>query len=241
MRPYGEFCPITRAAELFSERWTPMILRELICGSSRFSELQSGLPGIPRSLLASRLKTLADADVIVRLTGDSPRKVRYELTQRGRELGDVVVALGIWGQKWFNRELHADRVDTRLLVWDMRRRVHLDRLPDKRVVVQFDFTGAENQSLWLILEKPQPSACDFDPGFDVDIHVKADALEMTKIWMGLRTWKTAIADRKISFTGPSHYTSVFTDWFQLNFFSTIPAGIDEAIIPAKKELVAAVR
>lgn len=208
-----------------------MILRELMCGSSRFSELQSGLPGIPRSLLASRLKTLADAEVIVRLTGDSPRKIRYELTQRGRELGDVVMALGIWGQKWFNRDISEDRVDTRLLVWNMRRRVHMDRLPDRRVVVQFDFTGAENQSLWLILEKPQPSACDFDPGFEVDVYVKADALEMTKIWMGLRTWKAAMADDKVSFVGPSHYTNVFTDWFQLNVFSSIPAGSDVSIAP----------
>lgn len=241
MRPYGEFCPITRAAELFSERWTPMILRELICGSTRFGELQHGLPGIPRSLLASRLKTLADAEVIVRLTGDSPRKVRYQLTQRGLELGEVVMALGVWGQKWFNRQISEDRVDTRLLVWDMRRRVHLDRLPDKRVVVQFDFTGAENQSLWLILEKPQPSACDFDPGFEVDIYVKADALEMTKIWMGLSTWKAAMADNKVSFVGPSHYTSVFTDWFQLNFFSAIPAGFDEKGALPKKKLVSADR
>lgn len=224
MRSYGEFCPITRASELFSERWTPLVLRELICGSTRFGELQSGLPGIPKSLLSKRLKTLADAEIIVRYAGDTPRKVSYQLTQQGRELGEVVMALGVWGQKWFNRQINEDRVDAKLLVWDMRRRVHIDRLPDKRVVVKFDFSGASNETLWLILESPQPSACDFDPGFEVDIYVKADALQLTRIWMGLQSWKAAMADGKLTLTGPSEYTSVFPDWFQLNFFSNILDG-----------------
>lgn len=224
MRSYGEFCPVTKASELFSERWTPLILRELICGSTRFSELRSGLPGIPKSLLAKRLKTLADAEIVTRIAGDTRRKVSYRLTEPGRELGEVVIALGAWGQKWFNREITEDRVDAKLLVWDMRRRVHLERLPDRRVVARFDFSGASNETLWLILERPQPSACDFDPGFEVDVYVEADALELTRVWMGLHSWKAAMADGKVQFSGSMEYTRVFPDWFQLNFFSGVPDG-----------------
>ena len=224
MRPYGEFCPISRATELFSERWTPMIIRELMSGSTRFSELESGLPGIPKSLLAKRLKTLADAEVIARTTGDSPRKVRYELTQQGNELGEVVMALGVWSQKWFNRDIGADRVDTRLLVWDMRRRVDIERLPERRVVAQIEFTGAARETLWLVLERPEPSACDFHPGFEVDVYVKADAVELTRIWMGLRSWKAALAEGKVTLTGPAEYTRHFPDWFQLSVFAHVPDG-----------------
>ena len=224
MRPYGEFCPISRAAELLGERWTTQVIRELFCGSTRFSELQSGIPGVPKSLLTKRLRKLEDADIIRRNFGDGPRKVTYQLTQQGLELGEVILALGSWSQRWYNRELTDDRVEPSLLVWDMRRRVHTDRLPEKRVVTQFDFSGAAQERLWLILERPQPSACDFDPGFDVDIYVQADALELTRIWMGLRSWKAAMAEGKLVLSGPSELTRNFPDWFQMNVFASVPAG-----------------
>lgn len=224
MRTYGEFCPVSKAAELFGERWTPLVLRELVCGSTRFSDLQSGIPGIPRSMLSKRLKTLEHADVVERKATNSPRKVVYELTPRGRELCDVVVALGTWGQKWFNREITEQQVEPQLLVWDMHRRVHLDRLPDRRVVTQIDFSGAANETIWLVLEKPEPSVCDYDPGFDIDLFVKADALELTRIWMGTRSWKAALSQGTVRLRGPAEYTRDFPDWFKLNTFAGVGPG-----------------
>lgn len=227
MRPYGEFCPISKATDLFGERWTPLVVRELMCGSTRFSEIQAGIPGIPKSLLAKRLKKLRDAEVIVRDTGDSPRKVSYRLTQQGMELGDVIMALGIWGQRWYNRHITEENVEPTLLLWDMHRRLHTSRLPEERVLVQFDLYGAAETTIWLVLEKSSPSVCDFDPGFGVDLFVKADVLELTRVWMGLRSWKSVLTDESVQLSGPSEYTRNFPDWFQLSIFASVGPGSED--------------
>lgn len=224
MRSYGDFCPITKGAELFGERWTLLVVRELVCGATRFSEIQAGIPGIPKSLLAKRLKRLRDAGIIVRDQGDTPRKVSYQLTRQGLELGEVIIALGTWSQRWYSRQITEENVEPTLLLWDMHRRVHIDRLPDERVVAQFDLYGAAETTIWLVLERPKPSVCDFDPGFGVDVFVKADVLELTRVWMGLRSWKAVLTEKSVTLSGPSRYTREFPDWFQLNYFAPIGPG-----------------
>jgi len=228
MRSYGDFCPITKAAGLFAERWTPLIVRELVCGATRFSEVQSGIPGIPKSLLAKRLKRLDDEGIIVRSAGESPRKTSYRLTRQGMELGEVLIALGNWGQRWYNRQITEENVEPTLLLWDMHRRIHIDRLPSERVVAQFDLYGAAEATIWLVLERPAPSVCDFDPGFPVDIFVTADALELTRVWMGLRSWKSVLMEESLIINGPSRHTRHFLDWFQLNYFAAIGPGPETA-------------
>src|SRR5688572_13011678 len=184
MSTYGQFCPVAKAAEIFAERWTPLILRELLCGSHRFGELERGLPRISRSLLTQRLRTLEEVGLVERRAGPGGRVPEYHLTQAGQDLYDVIVRLGEWSQRWFNPLLDLDNLDPQLLMWDIHRRLNGDCLPTRRVVVQFDFRGDRAGSYWLLLEPGAPSVCWDPPGFEVDLVVAADTMAMHRIWLG---------------------------------------------------------
>ncbi len=146
MSSYGQFCPVAKAAEVFAERWTPLILRELLCGSHRFNELEHGLPRISRSLLTQRLRPLESAGLVTRQPGMQRRALEYHLTPARAQLYDVIILLGEWSQRWFNPLVDLDDLDLQLLLWDMNRRLNLDLLPNRRIVVQFDFSGAKQGS-----------------------------------------------------------------------------------------------
>lgn len=209
---------------MFAERWTPLIVRELLMGSHRFSELEIGVPGIPRALLAQRLRSLEAAGVVTRRRCESAR-AEYHLTESGQDLFGVVVALGEWGQRWANHDVGAADVDPALLMWDMRRRIHIDRLPDRRIVAQFDFKGARERSFWLVLEKNGPSVCFHDPGFDVDLLVTADTLSLHRVWMGLQPMSKALRLGEIVIEGPRELARAFPSWLALSPFAGIaPAG-----------------
>lgn len=137
---FGQFCPIAVACEVFAERWTPMILRELLAGSEHFNEIHRGVPLMSRGLLARRLHDLAQAGVITRETPPEGRGPVYRLTPAGEEFRPAIEALGRWGQRWTVR-VQRDNLDAGLLVWNMRRRIACDRLPPQRVVAHLRFTG----------------------------------------------------------------------------------------------------
>lgn len=221
MRTYGQFCPVAKAAEIFAERWTPLIIRELYSGSTRFNEVEKGVPGISRSLLAQRLRMLVDVGVVDRRQADGSGRIKYVLTQQGLELIPAIQLLGEWGMRWLERDIEVEDLQPQLLMWDMHKRVVLDRLPDERVVVQVDFTGHRTDTIWLVLERPEPSVCNHDPGFEVDLFVSADTLTIHRVWMGLQSWRSAFQDRLITFQGPSAYARDFPDWFLLNHFSNV--------------------
>src|SRR5262245_42574302 len=148
MRSYGQYCPVARATEILADRWTPLIIRELLAGVSRFNEIERGLPGISRTLLAARLRGLTQAGVLERVATSNGRAIEYRLTPAGRDLQRVIDVVGEWGAHWAFGDPRADELDPGLLLWQMRRRVHLDRLPHRRVVAQFDLRGARRESQW---------------------------------------------------------------------------------------------
>lgn len=222
MRTYGGFCPIAKAVELLGDRWTLLIIRELLCNSHRFSELQQGLPGIPRSLLADRLRMLARAGAIDRR--EDGKRVEYHLTQSGEELFEIVWGLGEWGQRWVNHTIDDDDVDPNLLMWDMHRRIHLDRLPPRRVVAQFDFRGVHRGSYWLVLEQPEPSVCYHDPGFEVDLWIGVDTVTLHRVWVGHLSLGDAIRQGSITVEGMPDLVKAFPSWLALSMFAGIPAA-----------------
>jgi DNA-binding HxlR family transcriptional regulator len=189
---YGQFCPVALGAEVFAERWTPLILRELLLGSQRFSELRRGLPRISRNLLTQRLASLQRAGFIKRQRRSNGHGYDYSLTPAGEELRPVVTALGTWGYKWAASELQPDNLDAGLLMWFLRRPVRVENLPELRVVTRFDFhaQGARSfwlegeQSFWLILDRPVVDLCLSDPGHEVDLTVNADVAELTRVYLG---------------------------------------------------------
>ena len=185
MRGYGQFCPVAQAAEVITEQWTPLVIRELLSGSHRFNDIQRGVPLMSPALLTKRLKTLELCGIIERrpLAGGGHE---YHLTEAGEELRPWVELMGVWGQRWVRRPVTPEEADPALLMWDMRRRVNVERLPDKRIVVRFDFRGAPKgkRSWWLVLERPEPDLCLRDPGFGVALTVRTDAVSLASVWVG---------------------------------------------------------
>jgi DNA-binding HxlR family transcriptional regulator len=219
MTKYGQFCPVAKAAEIIAERWTPLILRELLMGSRRFNQLERGLPRISRSLLSQRLRFLEEAGLLTRGLAADGRTQEYELTAAGRDLYDVIFHLGEWSHRWFDPVIDDDDLDPQLLMWDIRRGLHLDRLPLHRVLVQFDFTGVAKGSYWLLLEPGDPSVCWDHPGFPVDLTVHADTRTLARVWMGHQAMTDAISKRLISLDGPRELTGAFPEWLALSTFA----------------------
>lgn len=221
MKSYGQFCPVAKASEIFAERWTPLIIRELLMGSQKFSELEIGLPKIPRSLLTKRLRTLESVGVLERKADGNSKRAGYHLTAAGMDLFGVIRGLGEWGQKWVNHDIGQDEVDPALLVWDMHRRVEVDLLPPDRVVVQMTFSGARTGDYWLILERPEPSACMQDPGFDVDVFVVADTVAIHKAWMGMASFDEYVEEGLIELFGLTSHVKAFPAWFKFSVFAGV--------------------
>jgi DNA-binding HxlR family transcriptional regulator len=180
---YGQFCPVSRGAEIFAERWTPLIRRELLNGSHRFSQIQVGLPRISRNLLAQRLSSLASAGVIERRPAERGRGFSYHLTSAGEELRPVVEALGAWGYRWGGADLPSRQLDPVLLMWFIRRRVQVQALRRARTVIRFDFRRPR-RSFWLRIEPPAVDLCLTDEGFDLDLAIDADLAALTAVWLG---------------------------------------------------------
>jgi DNA-binding HxlR family transcriptional regulator len=215
---YGQFCPVSRGAEIFAERWTPLILRELMNGSHRFSELQLGLPRISRNLLTQRLASLIVAGVIERRPLAHARGSSYHLTPAGEELRPVVQALGAWGYRWGGTNLPPGKLDPVLLMWFIRRRVQVQALRHARTVVRFDFRRPR-RSFWLRLEPTMVELCFTDEGFDVELAVDADLAALTAVWLGRLRLADAIAAGSIRLDGDDDARPRFSRWFGLSPFA----------------------
>jgi DNA-binding HxlR family transcriptional regulator len=218
MRGYGQVCPVAQAAELLTERWTPLVIRELLAGSRRFNDIQRGVPLMSSALLSERLKTLERFGVVERRPIVGGRGHEYGLTTAGEELRPWVELMGVWGQRWVRREVTPEEADPALLMWDMRRNINVDRLPDRRIVVRFSFRGApkRKRSWWLILARPEPDLCLTDPGFGVDLTVRTDAVTMAEVWVGDLDLAGAIRSRRIVLEGSSHLMRAFPGWLRLS-------------------------
>jgi DNA-binding HxlR family transcriptional regulator len=223
MRSYGQFCPVAKAAEIVAERWTPLVLRELLMGSHRFNEIHAGVPRMPRSLLVQRLRTLERADLLERRPGPRGGALEYHLTPAGQALLPVIEQLGQWGQRWLNGELAPHEIDPDLLVWDMHRRLHLDRLPARRVVMQLDLGGLCQRSYWLVADRHEASVCRTDPGFEIDLLVTADTLALHQVWTGRRSLADAMRAEQVQVEGPRDLARAFPGWLALGYFAGLPS------------------
>lgn len=211
MAGYAQFCPVAKTAEVLCERWVPLILRELLCGSSRFSEIQRGVPGISPSLLTKRLRHLEAAGVIDRSTHG--QHTTYAPTAAGWELYPILEAMGVWGQRWARSSYTTDDLDPGFLMWDMRRLLQPIGLADDRTVVEFQFTGAPagRSRYWLVVDDTV-DLCLVDPRHDVELIVRSELRALTMVWMGDITMASAIRDRRIQLSGPRPLTRRFPIW-----------------------------
>ena len=222
MPGYGQFCPIAQAAEVLTERWTPLVIREMaLAGSRRFNDIQRGVPLMSSSLLTKRLRQLERAGIVERRQRAGGKGTEYQLTPAGEELGPVIAQMGMWSERWLRRPIFDETPDTGLLMWWMRGTVDTYALPAGRTVIHFHFRRAPEKlrNFWLVL--PDADLCLSDPGYGVDLTVRSDAKTLTAVWMGDLRIADALGRNAIELEGATRLVRSFPKWFGLHPFSGV--------------------
>jgi DNA-binding HxlR family transcriptional regulator len=253
VRTYGQYCPIARGAEIFAERWTPLIIRNLYLGCGSFGEILEGAPGLSRTLLSQRLKQLERLGVVESVSKPDGRGHHYELTSAGRDLFTVCQSLGEWGARWL--EIAPENLDPFVALWSMCNALRRDRLPDRRVVVRFDFLvhrsasrdvstearrakveggsgGGRRERYWLLLELGDTEICKTYPGIDEDLYITAEAEAFVKWHAGHLTWAEATREGRIQLDGSPSLVRAFPTWNARSMFAHIRPVSRTATSPA---------
>lgn len=217
---YGQFCPVAMAAEIFCARWTALVLREMMSGSTRFNDIRRGVPRMSPTLLSKRLKELQAAGLVIERKTDK-RAVEYCLTEAGEDLRGVVMSLGSWGHRWIESSLSLKNLDPSLLMWDMRRSLFTGALPSHRCTVKFVYPelASGRRSYWLVIERGTVDLCMVDPGFEVNLNIRASLRSMTSVWMGMTALKDEIEAGNIEIAGEKAMERSIQHWLALNHFA----------------------
>lgn len=213
MAHYGRFCPVSMASEVLADRWTPLIVRELVLGSTRFNDIARGLPGISRTLLAQRLRTLERRGVLLTLPSPTGRGHEYHLTPAGRDLHPVLEAMGRWAVEWLYEDFDDEDVDPVTLMWWMHRLVVPEALPTARAVLEFRHTAPEPTTIWLVLDRGEPSVCMHHPGLDSDLVVTMPTPALARVFSGADRWSSAVGRGDIEVDGQPLLARALPTWF----------------------------
>ncbi len=219
-RGYGQYCPIAKGAEIFAERWTPLIIRNLHVGAHTFTEIAAGCPGISSTLLTQRLQRLEHTRVVERRPNPRGKGSLYYLTPAGQELVEVALQLGTWGARWL--ELAPEDYDPFVVLWAWKMHVALDRLPQPRVVIGFELLDRPKDRFWLLLQKPEAELCVKDPGYDEDVVITTDSHTLTLVHLGRLPLAEAERDGRWRVEGTPSVARALASWG--GFYSTF-AGV----------------
>lgn len=219
MKDYAQYCPVALASGVIAERWTPLIIRELVIGGRRFNEIDRGLPGISRSLLKQRLDHLERKGVVERVDLLHGRGHEYRLTPAGRDLEGVIMAVGEWAVRWMFSEPEPRDVDPVTLTWWMSRRIVVEALPDERTVVQFDYGGDEPARIWIVFERGEASVCTEAPGFETDVVVTTEPVALMRVFSGITSFRAALEQGDLAVDGPPRLTRALPTWFAWSPFA----------------------
>ena len=220
MTDYGQFCTVARGAEIFGERWTPLVVRELLCGSTRFNDLRRGLPRMSATLLTQRLRKLEEVGVVRRVRSDAGWE--YRLTPAGEELRPIVLQIGHWGACWIGSRLRRDQLDAGFLMWDIRRFAHINRFSrDRRRVIHFRFrdAGPRERRWWLVFENGEADLCRDDPGHELTLIVESTVRALTEIWTGDSNQKTELTAGRLRVTGVERDARELWRWLGRSMFA----------------------
>jgi len=223
---YSQFCPVSKAAEILGERWSIMIIRELLMGARRFGEFQRGLGFISPALLTTRLKSFEEQGLVVRRKMQGGKGFEYFPTAACEQLRPIIIALGEWGICWAREHLLEEDYDPELLLLYLERSVDADQLPGNSTVIRFEFTDLDSQPLWWIVVEPdRTDVCLKDPGKEVDIYFKTTVKTMADVWMGDRTYREAKAAGELDMQGPPALTRNVTAWLKPSIFAEAPRTV----------------
>lgn len=207
---YGQFCPVSKACEILCQRWAMLVVRELLCGSRRFGDLQRGVPGCPPATLSKRLRELERAGIVDRI--DDRSGPVYELTEAGHELLPVVDGLGTWAQRWVRSAYGPEDLDADFLLWDVRRNL-TPGLAAGTVVIELQVRTPAPRRFWIVVDPDAVDLCLTDPQRTVDVVLSTDVRSLTKVWMGDRSWADVLADGTVSLAGPAQLVRAIPGWF----------------------------
>ena len=236
MTDYGQFCPVAKATEVLGERWMLLVLRELMLGTHRFSEFQRALSRISLSLLTKRLKELEHAGIIVRKSQLNRRGFEYYLTPAGKELARIVQHLASWGMRWARGQLNDDELDVEFLMWDIQRRLQLDKLPDGETILCFIFDDLTKfKNWWLVVRDGRVDLCTENPGKDVDLYVSTTLRNLVEVWEGDVEIKMAQRKKLIKTQGNAQLSKNMSEWLGICLYADQRPGDPEMMKIAATE------
>jgi DNA-binding HxlR family transcriptional regulator len=215
---YSQYCPITRALEVLGERWSLLIVRDMLTGSTRFNDLARGLPGLSRSLLTKRLRRFEEVGLVYRSGNE------YLLTEAGSSLDSIVFGLGDWGAEWLFGEPRPEELDAELLVWWMHKRLDTTAWPGERQVLHVSFSD-DQRLFWIVVESGEPSVCLSDPGYEIDITIRSDVSSLYQVWVGHLGLKEALRSGQVEFVGPSALRRRMTETMRLSPIAPAVAAV----------------
>lgn len=222
---YGQFCPIAKASEIVGEKWTILIIRELIMGSTRFNELQRGLSQISPTLLTKRLATLVEHGLVFKKKISGQQGYEYHATQSCKELLPVLVSLGEWGMRWARQNICNDDYDVELLMLYLQRSIKTDQLLGDETVIRFKFTDINDlPDWWLIAREDGVDVCVKDPGKDVDVYLTCSVKTMINVWMGDLSYRKAVKSGDLKVVGPRALTQNIFNWLNSSIFADLPSA-----------------
>lgn len=228
MGDYDRYCPISMGSDVIADRWTPLIVRELVLGNTRFNDIARGLPGISRSLLVRRLGHLERTGVIERWPSPSGKGSEYLLTSAGRDLEKVLMALGRWSVEWLYNELRPRAIDAVTLMWWMHRLVVAENLPSGRVVVEFAHTAPVRTTIWMVVDRGEVSVCMQHPGYDSDLVVTCPTPVLSGIFSGVDRWDHEVAAGTLQLAGPARLARALPTWFTWSPFADDVRAVEAA-------------
>jgi len=222
MAEYGQFCPVAKATDIIGERWTVLILRELLLGTTRYIDFQRGLSRISPTLLSKRLKALEEKGLIMRKRSPGQKNHEYFLTACGRELEPIIEHLAVWGMRWARGQMTDSELDVEFLMWDLQRRLQTDRLPDGETVLCFTFDELKQfKTWWLVACGEEVDLCTENPGKDVDLYINTRVRDLVEVWSGDLDLKKALRDKLVCTHGNTHLARTMPAWLGICLYADI--------------------
>ena len=228
MPGYGQFCPVAKATEVIGEKWTVLVLRELLLGTTRFNEFQRALSRMSPTLLAKRLRHLEECGIVIRKKLSGQKGYEYRLTAAGKELGPLIEVLAVWGMRWARGQLTDDELDVEFLMRELQRRLQTEHLPDGETVIYLMFGElTKHKTWWLLVDGDVVDLCNEDPGKDVDLYISSRVRTIVEVWEGDVDMRTALRNGSIKATGSRHLIRTIPDWFGVCLYKEVRPGDPE--------------
>ena len=228
MTGYGQFCPVAKATEIVGEKWTLLILRELLLGTTRFNDFQRAMSRMSPTLFAKRLRRLEEVGIVIRKKLSGQRGYEYRLTAAGKELAPLVEVLAVWGMRWARSQLTDDELDVEFLMQELQRRLQTGHLPDGETVICLIFDElTKHKAWWLLVDGDVVDLCTEDPGKDVDIYINSNVRTIVEVWEGDLDMRKALRNGSVKAHGLRHLIRTMPDWFGVCLYKEVRRGDQE--------------